>query len=108
MSSDSYETPPPAEYQQGRFYPETNVFPPPPTQEYAPPPQQQPYNNAYNPADFPPPPGASPAALPQGSFGGGFAPPQRESDAFATEGRYRRANEDVSPVPVPELSRSGA
>lgn len=112
-SSDTFTPPPnapqggyPGEgYNQGRYYPETNEFPPPPVSapnynhdpNYAQP-------APYNPADYAPPPGVT------GAYGQEhypYTPPPAQGDNYVNDPRYRRGDENVSAPPAPEHFNSG-
>ena len=81
-------------YPPGRYFPETNYFPPPPTGEHYP---------AYNPADYPP----SGAIPPQHQEPYGYTSPVQEPTPYGNDPRYRRPDDNVSAPSAPEHSDSG-
>ncbi|KAF7719479.1 Uncharacterized protein PECH_005235 [Penicillium ucsense] len=70
------------------YYPNNNYFPPPPGSSTT---NLNSTPQPYNPANYPPPPGAAPPSQP---YNYGVPPP--EADPYAA--RPRRADENVSPV----------
>jgi hypothetical protein len=112
ISGDSYGSPPPSDSAYnanyppaGRFYPETNEFPPPPTataDQYAHPPGGYQQPAPYNPADYAHPPGVTQQPY------GYTPPPPQTADPYLQDARYRRGDENVSAEPAFEHSRSGA
>lgn len=128
-ASDNYGTPPPQAgypippYQGGRYYPETNEFPPPPTvasEDYAmhppmngyppnppmngyPPTPMPAYGAApYDPSQYPPPPQQIP---PPGRQSFDFGPPPQ--DPYTADARYRRGDDNVSAPFTSERSAPG-
>lgn len=86
--------------QHDEYYPSTNTFPPPPANDYAQ--REAPYPSAeyppgefppYNPADYPPPPGATPQPgsadhyehAPRGAPQQGFS---SANEPYAEDSRY--------------------
>lgn len=65
----------------GRYFPETNYFPPPPTGEHYP----------YIPSDYPPP-GALPPQHPENY---GYTPPVPEPAPYGNDPRFRRSGDNV-------------